>query len=79
MFMGSRRPRKRWARDAIYGPSQEAVTRVRRVARQNPSLLGEFRFRPPRIWVPRGKDRSGQHVFTSRYKGQTARMDRVGG
>jgi hypothetical protein len=63
-----------WARDAIYGPTQEAVTRVRRVARQNPTLLGEFHYRPPRVWVTEGsEDKNGPHVFTSRYKGQTVR------
>jgi hypothetical protein len=61
-----------WARDAIYGQSQEAVTRVRRVAKQNPTLLGEFRYRPPRVWVSRGGDESpGPYEFTSRHKGQT--------
>ena len=63
-----------WARDAIYGPTQEAVTRVRPVARQKPALLGRFRYRPPRVWVTEGgEDRSGPHVFASRYKGQTVR------
>jgi hypothetical protein len=63
-----------WTRDAIYGPSQEAVTRLRRVARQKPALLGEFRYRPPRVWVTEGgEDQSGPHVFTSRFQGQTVR------
>jgi hypothetical protein len=63
-----------WAREAIYGPSQEAVTHVRRAAKQNQTLLGEFRYRPPRIWVSQGgDDRCGVHEFTSRYKGQTVK------
>jgi hypothetical protein len=61
-----------WAAEAIYGPSQEAVTRVRRTAKRKPALLGEFRYRPPRVWVARGgPEGGGPHDFTSRFKGQT--------
>jgi hypothetical protein len=61
-----------WAADAIYGPSQEAVTRVRRVAKQKRTLLGEFRYRPPRVWVAQGgADGGGPHDFTSRFKSHT--------
>jgi hypothetical protein len=64
-----------WARDAIYGPTQETVTRVRRLAKQNPRLMGEFAYRPPRIWVTEDEDddgRAGPRQFTSRFKGKTA-------
>jgi Protein of unknown function (DUF4238) len=60
-----------WARDAVYGPSQAAVTRVRRFAKQNPRLLGAFNYRPPRVWVTSGGGEAGVHEFTSRYRGQT--------
>lgn len=62
-----------WAREAIYGPSQEAVTRVRRLAKRKPKVLAEFRYRPPRIWVAEIDDstaEAGPHDFTSRFKGQ---------
>lgn len=64
-----------WARDAIYGPSQEAVTRVRRFAKDNRALLGELKYRPPRLWLSRSSDDvgSGVHEFTSRHKGQTVK------
>lgn len=62
------------ARDAVYGPTQEAVTRVRRLAKQNRRLVAEFRYRPPRLWVTEGAGEEGDaHVFTSRYRGQVAR------
>lgn len=63
-----------WARDAIYGPTQEAVTGVRREARRNRKMLAEFAYRPPRIWVAEvdeeSAERAGPHAFTSRFKGQ---------
>lgn len=64
-----------WARDATYGPSQEAVTRVRRFAKANRALLGEFKYRPPRLWVSRSSDNlgTGVHEFTSRQKGQAVK------
>ncbi len=62
-----------WAREAIYGDSQEAVTHVRRVAKQNPALMREVRYRPPRVWVARGADRAGVHEFTSRFRGDTVK------
>jgi hypothetical protein len=59
-----------WARDAIFGPTQETVARVRRVAKENRALLGRFRYRPPRVWVSRGdEDTSGVHDFTSETSG----------
>lgn len=64
-----------WARNAIYGPSQEAVTRVRRFAKNNRALLGEFQYRPPRLWLSRSSDEggSGVHEFTRRAKGQAVK------
>jgi hypothetical protein len=63
-----------WAADTIYGSSQAAVTRVRRFAAQNPRLLGEFHYRPPRIWISRGSENAGGvHEFVSRRKGETVK------
>jgi hypothetical protein len=62
-----------WAREAIYGPSQESVTRARRLAKQNPRAMAEFAYRPPRIWVTEVDDKTatpGPHAFTSRFKGR---------
>jgi Protein of unknown function (DUF4238) len=64
-----------WARESIYGPSQEAVTRVRRVARKKRALLGEFRYRPARLWITEGTGTAGPHVFASRFRDQTARRE----
>jgi hypothetical protein len=63
-----------WAQSAIYGPSQFAVTRVRALAKRNHKLLGEFRYRPPRVWIGRGGDPSkgGPVEFSSRFKDQMA-------
>jgi hypothetical protein len=63
-----------WARDAIYGPSQDALTRVRQAARRSPQLLGELAYRPPRLWVgdpEQASQPAGWHTFTSTYRGQT--------
>jgi hypothetical protein len=62
-----------WANEAIYGPSQHAVTNVRRQAKRNRSMLHQFRYKPPRIWVSRGEKPADGRVaeFTSIYKGQT--------
>lgn len=62
-----------WARDAVYGPSQEAVTRVRQNAKRNRRLLAEFAYSPPRLWVAEvtQDDRSGWHTFTSTSRGDT--------
>lgn len=62
-----------WAREAIYGPSQEAVTRVRQNAKRNPRLLGEFAPTPPRLWVAdlAEGERAGWHTFTSTSRGNT--------
>jgi hypothetical protein len=62
-----------WAREAIYGPSQAAVTRVREVARAKPKLLHELRYRPPRVWVGRTDGGGGTHEFRSRFRGNTAK------
>jgi hypothetical protein len=62
-----------WARQAIYGPSQETVTRVRQVAKRNPTLVHELRYRPPRIWIARGGSEAGPHEFESRFRGQTVK------
>lgn len=61
-----------WGREAVYGPTQESVTRVRRLAKQNLKAMAEFAYRPPRIWVTEVDDttaKAGAHVFTSRFKG----------
>ena len=61
-----------WAQDAIYGPTQDAVTRVRSYARSHRSLLGEYAYRPPRIWVTEddgGPPRAGARTFTSDFRG----------
>jgi hypothetical protein len=61
-----------WAQDAIYGPTQDSVTRVRGYAKSHRQQLAEFAYRPPRIWVtedegePRG---AGPRTFTSDFKG----------
>jgi hypothetical protein len=61
-----------WARDAIYGNSQDAVTRVRHYARKHPAMAAELRYRPPRLWLSRaGDDSAGPHEFVSRHKGQS--------
>jgi hypothetical protein len=62
-----------WARDAIYGPSQEAITYVRRTAKRNRALLHELRYRPQRVWVTRGDGRAGPQEFASRFRGETVR------
>ena len=62
-----------WAREAIYGHSQDVVTHVRRVAKQNPALMRDVRYRPPRVWITRGADKAGVHEFTSRFRGDTVR------
>ena len=59
-----------WARDAIYGPTQQAVTRVRQVAKQKPRLLSEFRYRPGRVWIARSDGGPGPHEFRSRFRGK---------
>jgi hypothetical protein len=62
-----------WAREGIYGPTQESVTRVRRLAREHPEAMAEFAYRPPRIWVTEvddTNDTAGAHDFTSRFKGR---------
>jgi hypothetical protein len=58
-----------WARDAIYGPTQDSVTRVRHAARKNPALMKEVRYRPARLWVARGGGEDGPHEFESRFGG----------
>ena len=61
------------ARDAIYGPNQYAVTRVRELAKKNRALVSSFSYRPPRVWITQGTGEDvGPHTFTSRYKGHTA-------
>ena len=60
-----------WAREAIYGPTQQAVPRVRQVAKQKPRLLGEFRSRPGRVWIARSDGSPGPHEFRSRFRGET--------
>ncbi len=62
-----------WSREAIYGPSQEAITRVRSYAKRNRQLVGQFAYRPPRIWLSRGEGgpMTGPVTFTSRYKDHT--------
>jgi len=62
-----------WARAAIYGPSQFAVTRVRALAKKNRKLMAEFRYRPPRVWIGRGGDptKGGPVEFSSRFKDRT--------
>lgn len=59
-----------WACDAIYGPSQFAVTRVRGQAKRSAPLLREFRYRPPRVWIGRGRKHDEVVEFTSRFKDQ---------
>jgi hypothetical protein len=64
-----------WSREAVYGPSQESVTRVRRLAKKNPKVMAEFASRPPRISITESDgptDKAGPHAFTSRFKGQQA-------
>jgi hypothetical protein len=58
-----------WAHDAIYGPSQHAVTQVRATAKRKPATLAKFQRRPARVWIGRSKDdRSGSVAFTSKSK-----------
>ena len=60
------------ARDAIYGPNQYAVTRVRELAKKNRALVSKFSYRPPRVWITEGtREDVGPHTFASRYKGHT--------
>jgi hypothetical protein len=61
-----------WAREAIYGPTQEAVARVRRNAKANPKQLAELAYRPPRLWVTDHVSAAGHAQFTSRYKSREA-------
>lgn len=58
------------AREAIYGPSQEAVTRVRRMSKSERKAMAAFAYRPPRIWLTEmGNDATpGPYVFRSRFK-----------
>jgi hypothetical protein len=61
-----------WARDAIYGPTQEAVTRVRPIAKRNPARLAEVAYRPPQLWVAEVDEANataGLQALTSRFKG----------
>ncbi len=63
-----------WASEAIYGPSQEAVTRVRMLAKRKRAHLARFAKRPPRVWiaeVDEEKRHGGIHTFTSTYKDKT--------
>lgn len=63
-----------WARDAIYGPTQEAVSRVRRNAKRNRPLVAEFAYEPRRLWVAdlsQGEPREGWHTFKSAFQGRT--------
>jgi Protein of unknown function (DUF4238) len=63
-----------WAREAVYGPSQHAVARVRQLAKANRPLMAEFRYRPPRVWISDRRDAgrgAGPHRFTSRFKGES--------
>jgi hypothetical protein len=63
-----------WAHNAIYGPSQQAVTEVRRLAKREPARLAPFHRRPPRVWIGRSKDDSpGPVEFTSESKHGTVK------
>ncbi len=57
-----------WAHNAIYGPSQHAVTEVRSLAKRQPGRSARFRRKPPRVWIGRGPDGPGPVSFTSRSK-----------
>jgi hypothetical protein len=61
-----------WARDAIYGCSQQAVTETRHYAKKHPGQLAKFHYRPGRLWVSRGdNDNAGPVRFESRFRDQT--------
>ncbi len=49
-----------WAQDAIYGPTQDSVTRVRTYAKCHREQLGELAYRPPRISGDRGRRRNAR-------------------
>lgn len=62
-----------WARDAIFGPTQESVTRVRQLAKRSPQAMRQFAYRPPRIWLTEshtGEIQHGARKFTSRFRGK---------
>jgi hypothetical protein len=57
-----------WARDAIYGCSQQAVTETRRYAKKHRAQLGEFHYRPNRVWISKGDNgKAGPVTFESRF------------
>jgi len=61
-----------WAREAIFGPTQDSVTRVRRLAKRDQRAMGEFAYRPPRVWLTESQEgdmRHGVRKFTSRFRG----------
>jgi hypothetical protein len=60
-----------WAKDAIFGSSQHSVTEVRRYAKRHPKLMGEFRYRPPQLWITNEDGAGGIKKFTSRHHGET--------
>jgi hypothetical protein len=63
-----------WANEALYGPSQEAVTRVRARAKRHKAQLARLAKQPPRIWVTEvNEDESGAgiRIFRSEGAGQT--------
>ena len=60
-----------WARDAIYGCSQQAVTDTMHYAKTHPKLVGEFHYRPHRFWVSKtGNPKGGPTILQSRHRGK---------
>jgi hypothetical protein len=65
-----------WAGEAVYGPNQESVARVRRLARRKKALMARLAKRPGRVWLTETESgeafKTGPKVFKSTHKGEAA-------